>query len=346
MILNAYAVLDAFLSLLRLLVGLLTLGLGVAAWRRSRGPDAEAERAAPEDRGYLLSLLALLLLGLDLASWPLLYLLLQSYVAEWPGVMCVYGVTRIGSLSVGISRFLPRLLTALQLLKPVLVFGSGAWFVLYLLNRRTWTGALSGRLLLVLAACGLLAVADAGTELAYLAIPKKEQRLSAGCCTGAFEERAGFWGSLTDALAAPARRPWLFAAYYATNGLMVAALFGYSRRPGSVRPLGLVPLLAGAIVALAAGGVFLVEVVSPAVLHLPYHHCPYDLIPGAPDVLVGVALLVGGTFSVGWACVAGWAGRCPETGPFLGGTLGRLLFLGFCFYLGSLVMMSVELALA
>ena len=53
-----------------------------------------------------------------------------------------------------------------------------AWFVLYLLNRRTQTGLLLGRLLLVLAACGVLAVASAGVELTYLAIPKKEQKLS------------------------------------------------------------------------------------------------------------------------------------------------------------------------
>src|SRR4051794_38955655 len=130
MILNTYAVLDGFVSLLRLLVGLLVVGLGLAAWRAARRPAAPEERQALEDRGYLLSLLALLLLGLNLASWPLLYLLLQSYVPEWPGVMCVYGITRIGEGTVGVSRFLPGLLTALQALKPAVVFASGCWFVL------------------------------------------------------------------------------------------------------------------------------------------------------------------------------------------------------------------------
>ena len=57
--------------------------------------------------------------GLGLASWPLLYLLLQSYVPEWPDVMCIYGVTRVGAGSVGASRFLPGLVTALQVLKPL-----------------------------------------------------------------------------------------------------------------------------------------------------------------------------------------------------------------------------------
>jgi hypothetical protein len=105
-------------------------------------------------------------------------------------------------------------------------------------------------------------------------------------------------------------------------------------------------LLLGAGVALVAGALFLVEVVAPTVLHLPYHHCPYDLIPGAPDVLVGVALLVGGACCVGWACVTGWFGRCGETTPFPAESVRGLLFLAFCCYLGSLVLLSVELALA
>src|SRR5205823_3152370 len=103
-------------------------------------------------------------------------------VPEWPGVMCIYGVTRVGAGSAGISRFLPGLIATLQALKPLLVFGSGAWFVLYLLNRRTRTGPLLGRVFLALVACGVLTVADAGVELAYLFIPKKEEVLATGCC--------------------------------------------------------------------------------------------------------------------------------------------------------------------
>src|SRR5262245_51215368 len=133
MILNSYAVLAAFVAVLRLLLSLLVLGLGVAAGRAA-APDA---REAREGRGYLVFLLAVLLLVLNLASWPLLYLLLQSYVPEWPGVMCIYGVTQIGTDSLGPSRYLPDLLRLLQLTKPALAFAGGAWFVLYLLNRRT-----------------------------------------------------------------------------------------------------------------------------------------------------------------------------------------------------------------
>jgi hypothetical protein len=345
-ILNAYAVLDAFVALLQLLVGLLAAGLALAAWKRRRA-GAPEDATGLEDRNYLVSLLALLLLGLNLTSWPLLYLLLQSYVPEWPGVMCIYGVTRVGAGSVGAAGFLPGLITALQALKPALVFVSGAWFVLYLVNRGTRTGPLLGRLFAVLAVAGTLAAVSAGVELTYLSIPKKEQKLSAGCCTGDLEEPAGAWAEVADVVERPGARPWLYAAYYATNLALLGTLFGLTRRARPVRSAAaLVPLLAGALLTFAAAAVFLTEVVAPALLRLPFHHCPYDLVPGAPDALVGVVLFVGGTFAVGWACVAGWFARCPETRPFLGSVVERALFLALCCYLGSLVMTSVELALA
>src|SRR5579885_2571782 len=165
MILNAYAVLDAFVSLLRLGLGLSILYLGAFAWRTWRRNRESVNGPSSEDRLHLLLLLAGVMLWLNVLSWPTFYLLLQSYVPEWPGVMCIYGVTRIGTGSLGFSRFLPPLVTALEMLKPGLVFLSGAWFVLYRINRRTDNAPLTGRVLALLVAPGSLAVADAAAEI-------------------------------------------------------------------------------------------------------------------------------------------------------------------------------------
>jgi hypothetical protein len=346
MILNAYAVLDAFVALLRLGLGLLVLGLGVAAWRTWRRRAAVPEdRKALEDRCYLLLLLGGFLLGLNVVAWPIFYLLLQSYVPEWPGVMCIYGVTRIGAGSLGPSRFLPPLVTALQVAKPALVFLSGAWFVLYLVNRRTRTAPLTGRVLLVLLAAGLLAVADAAAEVAYLAIPKQEERLSAGCCTGVFDAQSHAARFLPAALVKEDENGWLYAAYYALNAGLVLGADGCGRLCRRRLPRGwLVPLLLVAVLAVAVNAAFLVEVAAPRLLGLPYHHCPYDLVPKAPESLVAVALFLGGTFAVGWAGVAAWLGDGAEAGPLLPGTVGRLLQFAVFGYLLSLVMTSAELA--
>src|SRR5579885_440917 len=217
MILNAYAVLDAFVSLLRLGLGLSILYLGAFAWRTWRRNRESVNGPSSEDRLHLLLLLAGVMLWLNVLSWPTFYLLLQSYVPEWPGVMCIYGVTRIGTGSIGPSRFLPSLVTALQTMKPILVFLSGAWFVLHLINRRTRTAPWTGRVLALLLLSGLLGIADAAIEIAYLVIPKKEQFLSVGCCTIAYTEDTES-GRLLPKIRVDARQaPWLYAAYYTIN---------------------------------------------------------------------------------------------------------------------------------
>ena len=105
-------------------------------------------------------------------------------------------------------------------------------------------------------------------------------------------------------------------------------------------------LLFGAGLAVAVNAIFLVDIAAPRLLHLPLHHCPYDLVPIAPESLLAVALFLGGTFAIGWACVASWLGRGPEASPLLPATVGRLLNFAALGLLWSLVMMSVELALS
>src|SRR5262249_14975946 len=163
MIVNSYAVLDGFVTLLRFGLGILVVFVSATSlWRWYSGAGRPEIRCQTEERSNLQLLLAGLLLVLNIASWPLLYLLLQSYVSQWPGIMCIYGVTRIGAGSIGPSRFLPLLLTALQTMKPALVFINGSWLVLHWINRQTRTAPLTGRVLFIIFTTGLFATSDAG----------------------------------------------------------------------------------------------------------------------------------------------------------------------------------------
>ena len=65
---------------------------------------------------------------------------------------------------------------------------------------------------------------------------------------------------------------------------------------------------------------------APVLLHLPQHHCAYDLLPRFPEITIGLALFAAASFAVGWAWVACRLGRCPETEPFL---RGAVQWLGF-----------------
>jgi len=345
MILNAYGILDLFLVLVRLSLGLFVFFSGCFCWQQGFQSESAEKQQSLEDRCYLLFLAALVLLSINVVSWPILYLLLQSYVPEWyPRVMCIYGVTQIGSGSVGISRFLPGLLQTLQAIKPVLVFLSGCWFVLYLINRRTQTAPLRARLVATLILLGLVAVTDAVVEGAYLLIPKKEVQLSTGCCTEAFDGADRASRFLPQAIFGEDYEPWLYGAYYGVNLGMALALFLAIRR--HLRHKGMAFLLFGALLSLPVNGIFLIEIAAPKLLRLPHHYCPYDLLPQVPESLVAVILSLLGCFAVNWAAMAHWFAQGAETRPFLNRVLKNLLALAQFCYLGSVLVMSLELLLA
>lgn len=346
MIVNAYAVLDLALSGTRLVLAALVVVLVMRALLRLHDHASEEDRQSFEDRTYLVSLLGVLLLALNVLAWPLLYLLLVSYVEQWPGVMCVYGVTRIGAGSSGSARWLPGLLTVLQLAKPVLLFAGGAWMVLYLINRKTQTAPLATRVLAALLVLGLLGAVDASCECAYLVIPKRAESLSTGCCTTAFDDAGvGGW-FFTDPVLSVSDRPALTAAYFALNGAMVLALSAAAGLPRLRRRAALLLLGIATLPVLIVSAAFLVDVVAPCVLRLPYHHCPYDIIPMAPETILAIALFVWGTCAVGWAYVAARWGDTAESRAPLSRAVGVLLRAARFGYLASLVMITVELAIA
>jgi hypothetical protein len=256
--------------------------------------------------------------------------------------MCIYGVTRIGAGSEGWAGCLPGLVRTLQILKPLLVFATGAWFLLYLINRRTRTAAFRRRVLLMALAVGAAAVTDAAAEESYLVIPKKEYFLASGCCSAAALEVSDSARFLPQALIGDRYRPWLFGAFYGLNGGLALALSGLV---GGVRWTGkhLVPVLGGAMAALGVSGIFLTEIAAPRLLHMPEHHCAYDLIPGYPAALSAVGLFFLGAFAVGWSCWTDWFGGSQETRPFQDRLVRRLLRLGAWSYLLAVVILTVEL---
>ncbi|HZU34991.1 MAG TPA: hypothetical protein VFA18_03740 [Gemmataceae bacterium] len=341
--LNAYGVLDAFVTCLRLGLGLAVVALGVPAWWKWRTADSVERRRFFEDRSYLLFLLATVLLVLNFVSWPLFYLLLQSFVSQMR-VMCIYGVTKFGTGSLSASRFLPGILTALEALKPFLIFLTGAWFVLYLLNRSTRTAPLMPRVLLAVILLGAVAVVDSTAEATYLAIPKTEDFESSGCCMDAFDAQERASSRLPRSLVGEHYGPWLWGLFYGVSGGMGLALLLYLRRPAWQQSgLRLVLLAVGASLSLAVALVFLVEIAAPKLLGLPHHHCPYDLVPHVPQSIPAIALYVLGGFAAGWACITGWFGRSAEAMPYFTKHMRSVLALSLVGYTASVGMLSVEL---
>ncbi|HUY35781.1 MAG TPA: hypothetical protein VMV69_23760 [Pirellulales bacterium] len=357
---NGYAVIGGFLELLRFGAASVAVVLGA----RTLCFSSRASRSRLENSSYLSALLAYLLLGLALASWIVLYLLLDSFVPESPGAMCIYGVTRIGDGSPGLTGWLPSLIAGVQIMKPVLVFVAGAVVVLYWLYRRAGTPTLLPRFVAGLLALGVLSLGDVAAETTYLLVPKRDVPLTTGCCSPAAAD-------LRSAI--PAENDdtrWLPPAYFACHLLMVGLLWcggrweGYPRTAVVVRasrlPRGsgsdphdappsatwLLTALAASVATLYVSARFLVDVAAPALLHLPYHHCLYDMVGTVKESAVAIGLLLWGTFCVGWACVAAWCGRSPDTLPFLASDIRQFWNWALLGYLGSAAMFAVDLWLA
>ena len=348
MIFNAYAVLAAFVAVVEGILGSWVTGLALRALRAHRTggtPDPGAE----DGRLVRALLPSFVLLGVSVASWPLLYLLLDSYVPEWPGVMCIQGVTRIGTGSLGAAGWLPSLVRILQTTKPALVFATGAWLVLHLANRRTRTAPWRSGVLALVAATGALAVVDASAQLAYVGIPKKESFLARGCCTVDTQSRVleasnGGNGAARDA---GSRRGALVAFYGVALAVVLGGMRAARRAPAQLvgNRRAALPLAVGALLSLPVGAWFLTEVAAPAFLRLEAHHCAYCLLAKAPLGVLGIVLFLGGAFALGWASILRSLAPLDEERERVGTQARALLCAGLCGYVGALLIVSIRLAL-
>ncbi|MGE0606044.1 MAG: hypothetical protein AB7O62_02885 [Pirellulales bacterium] len=381
MILNAYAVLDLFLCGIRVLLAVALAAVTVQALlksRKTRSADQEIDQpSGQENRGYLAMLLGMILFGLSLAAWPMLYLLLDSYIPQWPGVMCIYGVTQIGRGTTGVSRFLPGILTTIESLRPLVVFLAGAWLVAYRTARRAETDSPLGRLpdsrqttfpqpagvlakgslwLLVALACA--SAVDAGLEAAYVVLPKQTAVRSGGCCTMMNADNRGASGIFTHGdTPAPT---WLWVSEGIVLLGMMAGLAAVAYQPvGCIRRGRLWLLCLGAAGTLILTSLFLIDIAAPWLLRLPRHHCLYCLFVEVPESLLAVLALVGGGFAVGWAGVLalvqtrrGWqqnnrdSAMPSDAESTVDEGIRRLLRWGLAGYVSFAIMLPLEMVLA
>jgi hypothetical protein len=340
MLSSGYVALGAFVSALQVAAAAWAIVLSLQAWlsRKSDRPDAASDRL--ESRTYLAALLGYLLLGLSLISWLVFYLVLDSFVPQWPGAMCIYGITQFGRGMNGAVGWLPTLISVLQSLKPLLVFTAGGALVLYHFYRRLGTRTLLPRVASLLFVVAVFAMLDAATELSYLAIPKYEKVPSSGCCSA-----LGIGVEEVQTISPREQVKWQWS-YYGCHLVIVGLLCHgtFKRRlPAPTQPL---LVSAMALVTFATSMHFLVDVASPRLLHLPYHRCLYDLVPGVPESGVALGFLLWGTFCVGWGAIIACLGRAPESVAAAAAEARRWYAYALVGYAGSVAMLSLDLWLA
>jgi hypothetical protein len=294
--LDPFSAVAVFLAAVELCLGGVILFLG---WREFRRPDDPVVAR----RRPLSALAAGTLVVTALAAVPLFFLMLDSWVPRWPGLLCIEGVRRIGTAAIGPSRFLPSLISVLDVLRPMLLFAAGAWLVL-----RRHEGARRGATTAALMGLGLLGCIDAALTTAFVVLPRDEIRVEAGCCVGSAAA-----ATLDDGLSAEGGGPAspsvpgpAFAAGSAVLGCAALTLRRRRRAAGTSAaratfPYALLVLVGVSVAAVPFAVRYLISDAAPTLMGLPFHHCAWCAFIAAPESAVGALLFVAAVFCTGWS---------------------------------------------
>jgi hypothetical protein len=292
-----------------------------------------------EDQFYLIFWSGVVLLVLRFFSWPFFYLVLESFVTEISGAMCIFGTTKL----------LPRLTGFLEIAKPLTFFIGFVWLLLFRLERfGTKTGyALSEgghTVVTLLLLCTFFAALEAGGSLVLWI--KSSAELAVSCCTTITDIPKRFTVWVPQALLGPHFAKPLWYIYYSTN-IMTIVLGWLAYRSWKKECCFPYQLGLCAVMALANGIITVVafiELVGPRLMGLSFHHCLYCLVQTVMDAPVILALLIAGSFSFTaglpvWL-LAQWADQEKLRKTILG-----LQAAGMVCLTGSLLMVTIHLVL-
>lgn len=293
-----------------------------------------------EQKGYLIFLLACVVLSVKTLAWPWFYFMLQSFVYEVPGAMCMFGVTQI----------LPSTVIFLQIIKPISFFIMGGWLLCYYIDKSTPTAPLTRKnLFFLLIVCSVL-LADSIADIYY--VIRMKPLMSVSCCATFFDVPLRPSAMIPQAIFGRHFQKILFIVYYLTNIILIVLLC----IPLSKKWLSMVPLyrkiilygqaVVGAINIPVVIYAF-IENIVPRLMQLPYHHCIYcfmgnGLVPDAPVML---GLFVIGTFAIGWMGILRLFCIATETQMVTERVLVKVNSLSAFCLLGSIIMVTIHLIL-
>jgi len=340
MIVNIYTLIMLFVAIFSLSLGGFLFLLTIKTLLSFKTTVPLEDKSKFERKGYLVFLLACVTLSVRMIVWPWFYFMLQSFVSEVPGAMCMFGVTQI----------LPSTVTFLQIIKPISFFIMGGWLLCYYVDKSTPTAPLARKnLLFLLIVCGVL-LADGIGDIYY--VIRMKPLMSVSCCATFFDVPLRPSAMIPQAIFGRNFQKILFILYYLSNIILIILLLtGISRKWESLTPKYRMIILysqyAIGIINIPVVIYTIIENIAPKLMQLPYHHCIYCFMGNGmvPDAPIMLGLFVIGTFAIGWMgilrllCKNGEARLITE----------RLLLKGnnvsaFCF-LASIIMVTIHLIL-
>src|SRR3989339_1426869 len=295
MIVNIYTLIMLFVAIFSLSLGGFLFLLTIKTLLSFKTTVPLEDKSKFERKGYLVFLLACVTLSIRMIVWPWFYFMLQSFVSEVPGAMCMFGVTQI----------LPSTVTFLQIIKPISFFTMGGWLLCYYVDKSTPTTPLARKnLLFLLIVCGVL-LADGIVDIYY--VIRMKPLMSVSCCATFFDVPLRPSAMIPQAIFGKDFQKILFIVYYVTNIILIALLFtSLSKKWVSLgsTPRKLILYSQGVLGVINIPVVIytFIENIAPRLMQLPYHHCIYCFIGNGmvPVASIMLGLFVIGTFAIGW----------------------------------------------
>jgi len=342
MIVNKYSVLSLFVDALGLVLAVvLAISASWAARRIGRG-RGELDASRAEQSIHLATLVAMVCLVFLVIGWPLLYAMLDSFVPEIPGAMCIYGVTKV----------MPVANALVQAARPALIFLLGAWLLVESVRRQSGQRARRSRGMIALVVLAGMLAGGQGAEIYYIVKVDSLNQVSCCCCCGgggsAKLQPAAFylpWAQTGGASRAAVSGLFFAGAPLLAAWLLVEARRGAPRSKRSAWTQSAVLLLAAVGLASASLLVFS-EVLAPLLMRLPFHHCLYCLlfngrVPDAPLIVGNLAV---GSFSAGWAAVLQAAMQFDSPASAAWQWHRRLCRVGAATLTASVLMVAIHMA--
>lgn len=268
MILTFGAAMNLLLSVCALLLTLGVLVIAIRIFRRWNKSDDE-ERHELEKGFYLTFSVVVVVLGIRLFLVPLYFWNMQSFVPLVPGAMCLWGVFNALPEGTWPSLFLKIVLPAAYL----------SWLLLARINSSCRTNPLIRNLMALFIILTPFLLFDFGTEIYVLS---RLSPVEVSCCSSAIDVGTRLVPGAIGALSGQTLLLLILFPY----SLLYAASLMLSTRHKAARLNSLaISIPIGILFAVA-----ITETLTPWLLRLPFHHCPFCLFFQHPLSLVFTVL--------------------------------------------------------
>jgi hypothetical protein len=250
---------------------ILTIGVMTTAFRifRRWNRSDDEERHELEYGFYLAFSVVVIVLGIRLFLVPLYFWNLQSFVPLIPGAMCLWGVFNA----------LPQVSWLSLLLKIVLPIAYLSWLLLARVNSSCRTNPLVRNLMALFIALTPVLLVDFGTEIYVLS---QLSPVEVSCCSSAIDVGTRLVPGVIGGISG---QTILLLFMFPYSILFVASLIlSPNHRVARLNALAITIPIAMVFV------ITMTETLTPWLLRLPFHHCPFCLFFQHPLSLVFTGL--------------------------------------------------------